>query len=155
MISFLHVMIMQMDEFKRVAIDAAREAGAVAVELSHKKIEFQSKGQYDILAEADLASEKLIVDKIHAAFPDHSVLSEENDDIEGVSPYLWVIDPVDGTINYERHINEYCVSIALEESGELVMGVIYQPVYDKLFVAIKGEGATLNGRKENTGVRTN
>ncbi len=136
-----------MDEFKNIAIEAAKEAGALALSLSKKKIEFTMKGTYDILAEADTASEKLIVEKIRASFPDHSILSEENGDVENSSSYMWVIDPVDGTINYERRINEYCVSIALEHDGELVLGVIYQPVYDKLFVAVKGEGATLNGEK--------
>lgn len=136
-----------MDEFKRIAIECAKEAGAIALSMSHKKIEFQMKGAYDILAEADLKSEHLIVEKIKAAFPDHSILSEENADVEKVSPYTWVIDPVDGTINFERHINEYCVSIALEKDGELLLGVIYQPAYDKLFVASIGEGAFLNDKK--------
>lgn len=136
-----------MDDFKRVAIDAAREAGQQALELSHKKIEYTMKGTYDILAEADLKSESLIVKKITDAFPTHSILSEENKDVENHSSHLWVIDPVDGTINYERKINEYCVSIALEIDGELVIGVIYQPVYDNLFVAVKGEGAYVNDYK--------
>ncbi len=139
--------VISMDEFKRVAIECAKEAGALALSLSKEKIEFQMKGTYDILAEADTKSEKLIVDKIKATFPNHSILSEENGDVDLPSSFMWVIDPVDGTINYERHINEYCVSIALEQDGELVLGVIYQPVNDKLFVAVKGEGATLNGQR--------
>lgn len=134
-----------MDEFKRIAIDAAKVAGQLSLSLSKEKIEFQMKGTYDILAEADTKSEKIIIDKIKSAFPDHGILSEEEGDIERASNFLWVIDPVDGTINYQRHINEYCVSIALEDNGELVLGVIYQPVYDKLLVAVRGEGATLNG----------
>ena len=135
-----------MDEFRRVAIEAAREAGTLALSLSKSKIEFQMKGAYDILAEADTKSEHIIVEKIKANFTTHSILSEENGDVENGSEYLWVIDPVDGTINYERHINEYCVSIALEHNGELILGVIYQPVYDKLFVASKANGVTLNGQ---------
>jgi len=133
-----------MDEFKRVAIEAAKEAGALALGLSSQEIKFQDKGSYDILAEADTKSESLIVKKIRDNFPDHSILSEESGQNDITSSYMWVIDPVDGTINFERHINEYCVSIALEKDGVLVLGVIYQAVYDKLFVAIKGEGATLN-----------
>ncbi len=134
-----------MEEFKKVAIELAREAGGIALNLTKQEIEFTSKGKYDILAEADLKSEQLIVTKLKASFPTHSILSEEDRDVENKSSYLWVIDPVDGTINYERRINEYCVSIALEVDGELVLGVIYQPSYDNLFVALKGEGATLNG----------
>ncbi len=136
-----------MDHFMTVAVDAAREAGKLAMELSKKKIEYTMKGTYDILAEADLKSENLIVKKLQEAFPNHSILSEENRDIENHSSHLWVIDPVDGTINYERKFNEYCVSIGLEIDGELVLGVIYQPVYDNLFTAFKGDGAYLNGNK--------
>ena len=106
-----------MDEFKRVAIEAALAAGKLSLALSKQKIEFRMKGIYDILAEADTKSEELIVEKIKENFPGHSILSEENGDVENDSDYLWVIDPVDGTINYERHINEYCVSIALEKDG--------------------------------------
>ena len=136
-----------MEEFKKVSIELAKEAGAIAIDLTREDIEFTSKGKYDILAEADLKSEQLIVSRLKAVFPTHSILSEEDRDVENKSPYLWVIDPVDGTINYERRINEYCVSIALEHDGELVLGVIYQPTYDMLFVAVKGEGATLNGKR--------
>ena len=136
-----------MDHFMKVAIEAAKEAGQLALELSKKKIEYTMKGEYDILAEADLKSENLIVKKLMEAFPDHSILSEENKDVEHNSNHLWVIDPVDGTINYERKLNEYCVSIALEIDGELVLGVIYQPVYNNLFTAYKGDGAYLNGSR--------
>ena len=100
-----------MDEFRRIAIEAAKEAGKLALELSHKEIKYSMKGEYDILAEADLKSENLIISKIKANFPNHSILSEEHGGKEVDSNFLWVIDPVDGTINYERHINEYCVSI--------------------------------------------
>ena len=135
-----------MEEFKRVAIEAAKEAGALALKLSESEIQFKEKGPYDILAEADTRSESLIIKKIKENFPDHSILSEESGEQDMQSGFLWVIDPVDGTINFERHINEYCVSIALEKEGELILGVIYQAVADKLFVAVKGEGATLNGK---------
>lgn len=136
-----------MDEFKKVAVEAAREAGALALELSEHKINYQSKGMYDILAEADTKSESLIIKKIKENFPEHSILSEESGEQDGNTQFLWVIDPVDGTINYERHINEYCVSIALEQNGELVLGVIYQVATGKLFVAVIGEGTYLNDKK--------
>jgi myo-inositol-1(or 4)-monophosphatase len=136
-----------MDEYKKVAIEAAREAGALALSLSQHKINYQSKGTYDILAEADTKSENLIIKKIKENFPTHSILSEESGEKDGETEFLWVIDPVDGTINFERHINEYCVSIALEQNGELVLGVIYQVATDKMFVAIKGQGAYLNEKR--------
>lgn len=144
-----------MDDFKRVAIEAAKEAGALALGLSGQEIKFQEKGPYDILAEADTKSESLIVKKIRENFPDHAILSEESGQNDISSNYMWVIDPVDGTINFERHINEYCVSIALEKDGVLVLGVIYQATYDKLFVAVKGEGATLNGKEIHVSTELN
>lgn len=136
-----------MDEFRRVAIEAAREAGVLALSLSAGKINYQTKGEYDILAEADTKSESLIIKKIKDNFPDHSVLSEESGENDKKSEYLWVIDPVDGTINFERRINEYCVSIALEQNGKLILGVIYQVATDKMFVAVSGEGAFLNDKR--------
>ena len=144
-----------MDGFKRVAIEAAKEAGALALGLSTQEIKFQEKGPYDILAEADTKSESLIVKKIRENFPDHAILSEESGQNDITSSYMWVIDPVDGTINFERHINEYCVSIALEKDGVLVLGVIYQAAYNKLFVAVRGEGATLNGNKISVSTELN
>jgi len=144
-----------MDDFKRVAIEAAKEAGALALHLSSDEIKFQEKGPYDILAEADTKSESIIIKKIRENFPDHAILSEESGQNDIASNYMWVIDPVDGTINFERHINEYCVSIALEKDGVLILGVIYQAVYDKLFVAIKGEGATLNGKEIHVSTELN
>ncbi|MDO8486970.1 MAG: inositol monophosphatase [Candidatus Curtissbacteria bacterium] len=129
------------------AIDAARKAGNSILELSTKEIKYSMKNKHDILAEADLESEKIIINTIKSKYPNHSFLSEETGEIDGKSDYLWAIDPIDGTINYSRGIEEYCISIALAKNGKLVLAVVYQPVTDKLYTAEKGKGAFLNGKK--------
>ncbi len=136
-----------MSEFKKIAIDAAQEAGAILLELAKTTITYQMKSSRDIQAEADLRSEELIIGKIKKAFPSHSILAEETGEDIRESEYLWAIDPLDGTINYARGIEEYCVSIALSHRGQTILGVIYHPVFQQLFVAQKGEGAYLNGQK--------
>lgn len=136
-----------MSDFKTVAVEAARAAGKILLELFKKGAEFSMKNKYDILSEADLASEKIIIDKIKESFPEHSIFSEEAGKEMTDSDYLWIIDPVDGTINFSRGMEEFCVSIALSHKGEIILGVIYQPVTDKLYVAERGKGAFLNGDK--------
>lgn len=140
-----------MDDFKQVAIAAAREAGDRIIELSKSDVAFQMKGTHDIQAAADLEAEQIIISKIRESFPGHSILSEEaGEDIKENDEYLWIIDPIDGTINFSRHIEEYCVSIALSHNDEIIVGVIYQPALGKLFWAEKGKGAYLNDSKIDT-----
>jgi myo-inositol-1(or 4)-monophosphatase len=134
-----------MTSYAQLAIEAAKEAGDILLKLSEKDIKYTMKNTYDIQAEADLRSEKIIIDKIKTQYPDHDILSEEAGKDANKSKFLWIIDPIDGTINYSRHIDEYCISIALSEDGQLIMGVIYQPALDKLYVAEKGKGTFLNG----------
>jgi myo-inositol-1(or 4)-monophosphatase len=105
------------------------------------------KSSRDIQAEADLRSEAIIIDKINKAFPSHSIFAEESGEEIHESEYLWAIDPLDGTINYARGIEEYCISIALSQNGQTVLGVVYHPVLRQLYVAEKGKGAYLNGQK--------
>lgn len=135
-----------MNDIKLVAIDAAKEAGAILLKLSKKPVNYTMKSARDIQAEADLEAEKCIKAKIKAAFPDHRILAEESGEEEGSSEYLWVVDPLDGTINYARNIEEYAVSIALLKNEEVILGVIFQPTLDQMFVAEKGKGAQLNGK---------
>lgn len=134
-----------MNDYRTVAIEAAKEAGAVLVKFSRGPIRYRMKSERDIQAEADLESEKVIKSKIKSAFPDHKILAEESGEDGVESEYLWVVDPLDGTINYARGIEEYAVSIALCRNGEIILGVIFQPALDRLLVAEKGRGAYLNG----------
>ena len=129
-----------------VAIGAARDAGALIEEMAAAGIKSKDKGFRDIVTEADLASQKLIVDYINARFPNHGFIGEEEDDaLSSEADTLWIIDPIDGTSNYSHQIPAYCVSIGVAVGGEVVAGVVYDPKRDELFAASKDGGATLNG----------
>jgi myo-inositol-1(or 4)-monophosphatase len=129
------------------AIQTAREAGQILLEKFGRKINIEFKSEANPVTEADLASEKHIVEKIRSHYPKHSILAEESgvNDVANAE-YKWIIDPLDGTTNYSHGYPCFCVSIGLEYQGEIVLGVIYDPTRDELFAAEKGQGATLNGR---------
>ena len=132
------------------AIQTARDAGQILADRFGRAIQITHKGDIDIVTEADLAAERLIVERIRSYYPRHAILAEESGDSHGVgdqqSEFKWVIDPLDGTTNYAHGYPCFCVSIALEYRGNLEIGVIYDPTRDEVFAAERGEGATLNGR---------
>lgn len=105
------------------------------------------EGVNNLVTEADHASEKAIIDVIKKEFPDHFILSEEAGEIKTKSEYKWIIDPIDGTVNFANGIPICCVSIALEHNGDVIMGAIYNPNMNEFYVAEKGNGATLNDKK--------
>jgi myo-inositol-1(or 4)-monophosphatase len=133
------------------AIQTARDAGQVLLEKFGRNIKVSKKGDINLVTEADLASEALIVERIRSYYPRHSILAEESGEslavIEGENIWKWIIDPLDGTTNYAHGYPCFCVTIALEHQGEIVLGVTYDPTRDELFAAEKGQGASLNGRK--------
>ena len=100
----------------------------------------------DLVTEADHASEKAIIELIQAQFPDHFILSEETGEMASASDTKWIIDPIDGTINFANGIPICCVSIGVEYKGEMILGSVYNPFMNELYFAEKGKGATLNGR---------
>lgn len=133
------------------AIETAREAGNVLLEKFGRKINISKKGDIDLVTEADLASEKLIVERIRSHYPKHSLLAEESGEsnvlvVEGESRWKWIVDPLDGTTNFAHGYPCFCVTLALEHNGEIVVGVTYDPTRDELFAAEKGKGAMLNNR---------
>jgi myo-inositol-1(or 4)-monophosphatase len=135
-------------EFRNVAIAAAREAGAAiraVAEAGVREIVFKGEGKRDLVTEADKRSEQIIIDAIRSRYPDHRILAEEGTSSGGEGAYRWIVDPLDGTTNFAHRYPLYCVSIAVERAGETVVGVVYAPYMDELFVAIRGGGATLNG----------
>jgi myo-inositol-1(or 4)-monophosphatase len=132
---------------KEIAIDAAKNAGQHVLKLSEQEIKFTKKNERDILAEADLQSEEIILSAIKLNFPTYSILSEEAGSEKQTSEYFWIVDPIDGTINYAKGSEDYCISIAFSHRDEIILGVIYQPALDKLYVAEKGKGAYLNGKR--------
>jgi myo-inositol-1(or 4)-monophosphatase len=131
------------------AIQAARDAGQVLLEKFDRKIAVSKKGDIDLVTEADLASEALIIERIKSYFPRHAILAEESGStvvVEGDSRWKWVIDPLDGTTNYAHGYPCFCVTLALEHNDELVLGVTYDPTRDELFSAELGHGASLNNK---------
>ncbi len=131
------------------AIETAREAGQILLERFGRKITITKKGDINLVTEADLASEKLIIEKIRSHYPKHAILAEESgaSELNGESEWKWIIDPLDGTTNYAHGYPCFCVTIALEYQGEIVIGVTFDPTRDELFAAERGNGATLNGRQ--------
>jgi myo-inositol-1(or 4)-monophosphatase len=132
-------------ELAAIAEQAARTAGEIlrAGWGKHHAIEF--KGAINLVTEVDRASEELILQHLRAATPDFDILTEESGKHGGGSAFRWVTAPVDGTTNYAHHFPYFCVSIGLEENGESVVGVVYEPILDQLFSATRGGGAFLNG----------
>lgn len=133
--------------YVETAVSVAREAGAILRDRFGKPHDIRYKGPLDMVTEADKAAEDLIAARLSAAFPGHDLLGEEGS--RGAapgSPFRWVIDPLDGTTNFAHNMPIFAVSIALEEEGTPIVGVIYDPMRDELFVAGRGEGATLNGK---------
>jgi len=131
------------------AIETARDAGRVLLEKFGRIETITKKGDINLVTEADLASEALIIERIRSHFPRHAILAEESGEaivIGGDSEFKWIIDPLDGTTNYAHGYPCFCVTIALEHNGEIVSGVTYDPTRDELFAAEKGRGATLNGK---------
>ena len=127
------------------AIETAREAG---LRLLHRSgyLEIGEKGtRGDLVTAADRESERFIVERLLAAFPNSAVLAEEGTALAGRSDERWIVDPVDGTTNYAHGYPLYCVSIAYERAGEVLAGAIYAPVLDQLYAAERGAGATCNG----------
>lgn len=130
-----------------VVKDIALGAGEILVQKLHSGVSVEAKGSIDLVTDADKASEAYVVEALRKRFPRHGILAEEGGRTEGSSDYLWVIDPLDGTTNFAHGFLYFCVSIALVKGEEMVLGVVYDPVRRECFVAEKGSGAFLNGRR--------
>lgn len=125
----------------------AREAGALLMARLAGTREVATKtSPVDVVTEVDRASEALIVSRILEARPDDGFLGEEGADRESRSSVRWVVDPIDGTVNYLYRRPDFAVCIAAEVAGEVVAGVVYNPFLGELFAAVVGHGATLNGQ---------
>lgn len=133
-------------ELLQIASTAARAAGAILREGWGQAHEIQFKGAINLVTEVDHASEKVVMEHLRAATPEFDILTEESGAHGTGARFRWVIDPVDGTTNYAHHFPYFAVSIGLEENGESVVGVVYDPILDQLFTAARGGGAYLNGK---------
>lgn len=136
-----------MAPYLETAISIARESGALLNEFLARRIGFELKGDFDIVTEADRASERRIVERLQAEFPSHSIVAEEGGGANKNSEYTWYVDPLDGTTNFAHGFPIFNVTLALERAGELIAGVIFDPTRDELFSAELGAGAWLNGER--------
>ena len=145
-----------MSSFLETAIKAAKSAGDLLKENYYKDKEVDSYEKYDIKLELDVMSQNLISEVILNDFPDHSIIGEEGDSLSNQSEYHWVVDPIDGTVNYFYGIPHFCVSIALKKATEdkWLVGVIYDPMMDELWAVEDGQEPTLNGRPISTSQRS-
>ena len=137
-------------ELGRFIEKLARQAGDLIIEERHQGLRHDYKDQSELVTQADIKVDRLITDTIRARFPDHRILSEENEpdknEADDLDSPLWVIDPIDGTVNYAYGHSQVAVSIAYAEKGQVQAGVVYAPFSEEIFVGLKGQGAKLNGR---------
>lgn len=153
------------DRIAEVAEIAARKAGEVLRSHRDRQHQVNESTEHDIKLEVDVLSERAILDVISNSFPEHAILAEEGEAAAGSADYLWIVDPLDGTVNFYYGLPYYCVSIAcfaqsdklpheartVESLGRPVVGVVYAPPTGDLFVGRDGQGATLNGRPIRAG----
>jgi myo-inositol-1(or 4)-monophosphatase len=129
-----------------------REAGAVAQAAFSVEGQFEMKGPQDFLTVTDAAVEKLLREKLTGLFPEDGFLGEETGAVAGDA--IWVVDPIDGTANFARRIPHYCISVALVARGKMLLGAIYDPAHDELYLARAGRGATRNGKSISVAATT-
>jgi myo-inositol-1(or 4)-monophosphatase len=135
------------NNFLEAAVEIAQEAGKILREEMTRPLSIAYKGDFDLVTQADRRSEALIVGCLQKYFPGHAVAAEEGTGKDTASDYRWHVDPLDGTTNFAHRYPCFCISMALTYKNELQLGVIYNPVYDELFTAARGEGACFNGKK--------
>ncbi|SPB16830.1 ImpA [Caballeronia novacaledonica] len=136
-----------------IAVKAARRAGQIInrASLDLDRVQVSKKQHNDFVTEVDKASEAAIIETLHTAYPDHSILAEESGETDRESEFQWIIDPLDGTTNFIHGFPYYCVSIALAHKGIVQQAVIYDPTRNDLFTASRGRGAYLNERRIRVG----
>jgi myo-inositol-1(or 4)-monophosphatase len=146
----------EFSEFKSTAEAIARDAGALLREFYHRGVRTEYKGDVDIVTEADRASEALIVSRLKAELPSHGIYGEEGTRSGLDAEFRWYVDPLDGTTNFAHGFPAFCVvlgcerraaGLATDEDGEMVAGVVYDPLRDEMFSAARGEGSWLNGER--------
>lgn len=136
-----------MEKFLEVAVQAAREAGAILrAEFSRPKT-ISYKGEVDLVTESDRRSEAVVIARLREHFPEHSIVAEEGGGGAAAgAKYCWQVDPLDGTTNFAHGYPCFAVSIGLLEEGEPIVAAVLNPVSDELFTAVRGQGAFLNGK---------
>jgi myo-inositol-1(or 4)-monophosphatase len=136
------------ENYLEAAVEIAQEAGKILVEELSGPLDIRYKGdEVDLVTQADKRSEQLIVARLNKYFPDHAVAAEEGTGKETSSEFRWHVDPLDGTTNFAHGYPCFCVSIALAQHDTLLVGVVFNPFYNELFTAARGEGAAFNGKR--------
>jgi myo-inositol-1(or 4)-monophosphatase len=140
---------MKFSSYANTALAAAKTGADVL--LSHYKgnLNIEYKGEVDPVTQADKNAQKAVIKVIKDVFPEHGVLAEEDGIKETDKDYCWIIDPLDGTVNFVHALPMFCVSIGLKYKDEIIVGVIYSPVMEEVFIAEKNKGAWLNGKRIN------
>jgi len=137
-----------MEQYRRAAIEAAMEAGHRLKELFGKAHTVTRKGVIDLVTEADLQAEEIILTRLRSRFPEHGVISEEQGAASGErAAAFWLVDPLDGTTNFAHNFPWFAVSIAFLTAGRTVLGVVYNPLLEELYWAQDGHGAFLGEKK--------
>jgi myo-inositol-1(or 4)-monophosphatase len=135
------------DMLKATLLKATEAGGKILQQYFNGSFQIDSKSSVnDLVTEADKQAETAILSAIRETFPDHYILSEEAGEISTPSNTKWIIDPLDGTVNFAHGIPLCCVSIGVEVDGEVILGAVYNPFMNEFFLAEKGQGATLNGK---------
>ncbi len=137
--------MLNLNEALDFATALAQEAGALLRDYYHNGVTVKYKGEIDLVTEADHASEALILTRIRSAYPDCAILSEESGASANTSPYVWIVDPLDGTTNFAHGFPVFSVTLALMVNGAIELGVTYNPIYGESYAARRGQGAFLNG----------
>ena len=133
--------------YLETAVEIAREAGALLSNYFERRVPFELKGEFDLVTEADRASEKLVVERLRSHFPSHAIVAEEGGGHESASEYRWFVDPLDGTTNFAHSFPMFNITLGLERAGEVIAGVVYDPIRQEMFTAERGSGAYLNNRR--------
>lgn len=135
-----------MDGFLKEALEAAKKAGKMLRENIDSSSEIFFKGPVDLVTDLDNRSQRMIFDHLASCFPGHDFMGEEGLSEDRGAEFRWVIDPIDGTTNYVHGFPIFSISIALEVEGEIRLGLVYDPMREEMFSAIKGQGAILGGK---------
>ncbi len=136
-----------MPDFLEVAVAAARAAGEIQRRAFRGPLEVRETTQHDVKLQTDVDCEQAIREVLLSAFPEHAMLGEEGGGTLSPEQPTWIVDPLDGTVNFSRQVPHFCTSIALQVQGRPIAGVVYQPLLEELYTAEEGAGAYLNGTR--------
>ena len=137
-------------EFRKIAEEAAQVGGRVLMQHRYQPLEIEHKDRQEVVTNVDRKADEAICGVIKHYFPDHAIVSEESGVSRAVSPYTWIIDPLDGTESYIRGQNFSGVTVALRKDGETLVGVVFHPFQDELYAAVRGGETTVTGTRRGS-----